>query len=72
MLYGVLKLTTTITNFTHTGPFVDLGAGARAVKQVFDLSFVGPDTGFKAEGIAEACARAWGLQVKRLEPEDSS
>src|SRR5580658_7342493 len=72
LLYGILKLTTTITNFTPTGPFVDLSTGARAVKQVFDLSLVGPDTGFKAEDIAEACARAWGLQVNRVEPEDKS
>jgi hypothetical protein len=72
LLYGVQKLTTTITNFTRTGPFVDLGAGARAVKQVFDLSLVGPDTGFKAEDIAEACARVWGLQVKRVDSEENS
>lgn len=41
---------------------ISLNAGAEAVKAVFDLSLVGPDSGFKAEDVAKACAKAWGLK----------
>lgn len=43
---------------------VSIEAGTEAVKAVFDLSLVGPDSGFKAEDVAKACAKAWGVKYE--------
>ncbi len=43
---------------------VSLKDGAEAIRAVFDLSLVGPDSGFKPEDIAEAVAKKWGLKWK--------
>jgi hypothetical protein len=43
--------------------YVDLDAGANAVKGLFELSLVGPDVGFKPEDVARAVANAWQLTL---------
>lgn len=40
---------------------VSLKDGADAARSVFDLSLVGPDSGFKPEDVAEAIAKRWRL-----------
>lgn len=48
-------------NTRRTMEPVSIKDGAEAVKAVFDLSLVGPDSGFKAEDVAEALAKRWRL-----------
>jgi hypothetical protein len=43
-------------------PPIDIAQGAKAIRQFFNLTLVGPDTGFKPEELAEAVAKAWGLK----------
>jgi hypothetical protein len=41
---------------------IDIEDGARAVKSVFEMSLIPPDTGFSPTDIAKAVADAWKLK----------
>jgi len=40
---------------------VDISKGAETIRNLFELTLVGPDTGFKPEELAQALAKTWGL-----------